>query len=507
MRHYFFHAVIRTSHHEKNNAKRLNNLKSTVRNMKKYIVSTFIILTNLAVFSQTVTLTFSGKDLNNRHVQLDWIVVKNITQTWTDTLYWPDTVLIMQDMTGVPFIESNPELSFSQVSPNPFSGNTTVVLNIPEHGSVKLELWDLAGHLLKEISQADLPKGAHRFRLSLRNEGTFLIYARQNGKTTYQKLVNQTQSSINQIEYDGEYPKNTSSASSKSHKGTTQNPFVAGDLMKYYGQAVVDSIEIISQEITQVQETDQYIPLTFNTILSPFSNYGTPCPSTPILIDYDGNAYNTVQIGNQCWMKENLRTTHYSDGTSVPLQTESTATYYVPYRYYPHNDPSKVPLYGYLYNWNAARRGIPSSAESQMVVQGLCPDGWHLPGNADWQTLMEYVGGIPEYVCNDSSVYIAKSLAAQIDWYYYPIPWQECTVGENISINNATGFSALPAGNTDKHGNYEAFTTQTYFWCSNPPTPPSTHSSNTRIIDTSVGYVITSGTDGRKALSIRCIKD
>jgi uncharacterized protein (TIGR02145 family) len=158
--------------------------------------------------------------------------------------------------------------------------------------------------------------------------------------------------------------------------------------------------------------------------------------------DYDGNKYNTVKIGNQCWMKENLRTTHYSDGTEIPLGTDSSST--IGYRYYPDNQNGTVPAYGYLYNWLAVMKGAATSNLNPSGVQGICPTGWHVPSNAEFTQLLDYVKSNNDNVCGSSANNISKSLAANSGWYDFNT--NECAVGNNLSANNATGFSAYPAG-------------------------------------------------------------
>ncbi|MBR6063223.1 MAG: fibrobacter succinogenes major paralogous domain-containing protein [Bacteroidales bacterium] len=174
--------------------------------------------------------------------------------------------------------------------------------------------------------------------------------------------------------------------------------------------------------------------------------------------DIDGNCYDAVQIGNQVWMAENLRTTRYADGTTIPLGTEKSEI--TPYRYNPNNDANNVPTYGYLYNWPAVMHGDSSSSANPSGVQGICPNGWHVPSSAEWIQLTNYVGSQPQYQCNNNSINIAKALASTTGWSSSS---ETCTVGNNPSTNNATGFSALPAG-TYGLGGYYDFGYYAYFW-------------------------------------------
>ncbi|MCQ2283651.1 MAG: HYR domain-containing protein [Bacteroidales bacterium] len=181
-----------------------------------------------------------------------------------------------------------------------------------------------------------------------------------------------------------------------------------------------------------------------------------------IVKDVDNNTYNTIKIGDQCWTKENLKTTKYADGTAIALGGVSSTA---PCRYYPDGDASNVETFGYLYNWAAAMNGSSSSNAVPSGVQGICPKGWHIPSNAEWYQLSDFVSSISDYVCGDNPEYIAKSLAAATEWG----TWTgfDCLVGGDLPSNNATGFTILPAGHFEAGGEYYSyFRRNTGFWSS-----------------------------------------
>lgn len=142
--------------------------------------------------------------------------------------------------------------------------------------------------------------------------------------------------------------------------------------------------------------------------------------------DIDGNIYNAVQIGNQVWMAENLRTTHYADGTPIPSGSTYDDYHYSstePYFY----DPIAYNIkYGYLYNWPAVIHGAENSNNNPSGIQGICPNGWHVPSDEEWNELKNTVE-------NNYSVDIAEALKATSGW-------------NNTNGNNSSGFSAVPAG-------------------------------------------------------------
>lgn len=189
-------------------------------------------------------------------------------------------------------------------------------------------------------------------------------------------------------------------------------------------------------------------------------NDGQPCSGNATVTDYDGNTYHTVQIGTQCWMKENMRAEHYSDGTSIALGSDTSST--IAYRYCPNNSSYYVATYGYLYNWPAAMKGVAYSNVNPCGEQGVCPTGWHLPSDAEWTVLTDYVSAQSQYQCGGNASQIAKALASTNEW---SSSTETCAIGNMVENNNATGFSALPAGVFYKT-NYQGFIVHAYFWTS-----------------------------------------
>ena len=165
--------------------------------------------------------------------------------------------------------------------------------------------------------------------------------------------------------------------------------------------------------------------------------------------DYDGNLYNTVQIGAQCWMKENLRTSHDRNGILIPISFETTDDFAC--RLSPNN-ASWVVSYGYKYNWLAARIA--------------CPRGWHLPTAEEFEELRVYCSN--HYSVGNNAVNVAKSLASKSKWFLSEISYSP---GNYSSQNNASGFSAYPVDIRAYNGIVEGIIGKyTQFWSSTPDT-------------------------------------
>ena len=201
---------------------------------------------------------------------------------------------------------------------------------------------------------------------------------------------------------------------------------------------------------------------------------------TQTVTDIEGNVYNVVTIGTQVWMKENMRTTKYNDGTPIPNITsfsEWLPTRTDAYCWNNFDMNTFKATYGALYNWYAAEKG------------NICPTGWHLPSYAEWDTLITNFGG--------TEVAGGKlKEAGTAHWY-----------STNDEVDNSSGFTGLPGGFLDPVNDPPNFHTAGYdahWWSS------STHDT-TEVWGISLAVFVESthlhDFDKRYGLSVRCIKD
>jgi uncharacterized protein (TIGR02145 family) len=147
--------------------------------------------------------------------------------------------------------------------------------------------------------------------------------------------------------------------------------------------------------------------------------------TTGAITDKDGNVYTSVTIGTQVWMKENLKTTKYNDGTAIPLVTNNTewGNLTTPgYCWYNNDATANKATYGALYNWYAVNTGK------------LCPTGWHVPSDSEWTILITFLGE------ND-----AGRKLKEIGNSHWESP---------NDATNETGFTALPGGYRLYDGNF-----------------------------------------------------
>lgn len=209
-----------------------------------------------------------------------------------------------------------------------------------------------------------------------------------------------------------------------------------------------------------------------------------------LMDERDGQGYETVQIGTQCWMKENLNI-----GTRISGSSNQTNNATIE-KYCYSNSDTQCDVYGGIYQWNEMM-GYATSAG----VQGICPFGWHLPTDAEWTALTGYVSLQPEYLCNSNATYIAKALAATTTWNTYS---SACTVGNDPSANNATGFTALPGGGRYNDGSFYFLGNNGYWWSSTESTASNAWHRGMYYYSVTVTQ---SNNDKSFGFSVRCLKN
>ncbi|MCF8370122.1 MAG: hypothetical protein K9H64_00780 [Bacteroidales bacterium] len=193
---------------------------------------------------------------------------------------------------------------------------------------------------------------------------------------------------------------------------------------------------------------------------------------TSTISDYDNNVYNTVLIGSQCWMKENLNTTHDANGTSITRMCYN-------------NNTSNCTTYGGLYTWYVMMNGSSSSSSVPSGVQGICPTGWHVPSDAEWTNLTDYLGG--------SSVAGGKLKETGTSHWASP----------NTDATNSSGFTALPGGYYNTYS-YSNLGSHEYWWSS---TQNSSDLAWYRNVNYDSGSVYQPNGTKNYRFAIRCIKD
>jgi len=197
--------------------------------------------------------------------------------------------------------------------------------------------------------------------------------------------------------------------------------------------------------------------------------------------DIDGNVYHTVTIGKQVWMIENLKTTKYRDGSTIPNVTDDDTWGSL------RTGAYCITKYGKLYNWDAVNDS-----------RNIAPTGWHVPTMDEWYTLTDYVYA-------NYGTFGSKALASKTDWASSTND-NAGAVGNDLTKNNKTGFTALPAGYRGPYGSFYEIGYYGYWWSS---AEGDTNDAGYRYLLYNGSYV---GRDfsyysKKDGFSVRCVKD
>jgi uncharacterized protein (TIGR02145 family) len=206
----------------------------------------------------------------------------------------------------------------------------------------------------------------------------------------------------------------------------------------------------------------------------------TPFVYTDSVADIDGNYYHTVTIGSQVWLAENLRTTRYQNGDTIPEHTSSGTWSYItnPRFCQYNNDYVAESIYGKLYNYWAVTD-----------ARNICPTGYHIPTYYEWIIMRSAVGA--------ASSDKLREFGAK---HWMPT---------NTTATDEFGFAALPGGWRPESGDYEKVRTNAYFWSSTHYIPSTASYPQ--------GWIMSMSAESETAeleyvfygtgCSVRCIKD
>lgn len=203
----------------------------------------------------------------------------------------------------------------------------------------------------------------------------------------------------------------------------------------------------------------------------------------------DGNEYNWAQIGNQVWMVENLK---YLPSVVGPETGSKTTPHYYVYGYNGTNvtdakATANYNTYGVLYNWPAAMNGAASSTTNPSGVQGVCPTGWHVPSDAEWTELTDYLGGTSD----------AGGKLKETGTTHWNSP--------NTGATNETGFTALPGGyRSDIYGSFSYVGIGGYWWSA---TEDGTNYAWRRSMDYNGSTVNRGRIHKEYGFCVRCLRD
>ncbi len=366
----------------------------------------------------TITLTFSAIQ-NGLHQPLDSINIENLTQGGDTMLHAPDTVLELTDISSIHDMNSvdHAGLWLNPVYPGYGGAPLQVRLSLAKPEQVTLRLYDVAGREHAALTER-LMAGEHCFHVHAGVETLLILSAETSHQHSICKIVCVGQKNEGcRLVFAGS---KGNSVLGKSQK--TIFPWLPGDHLRYTGFVSGLSDTIIDNPSQSTTYAFQ-IPYSF-------------CP--PTVTDTNGTIYNTVQIGYQCWLRENLRVRHYNTGIGIPNVTLDNSWQLLTTGamcWYNNDSATYYAIYGALYNWHAVNSGQ------------LCPKGWHVPSDDEVKTMEMYLG-------------MTQAQADSFGWHGTDEGGRLKEAGTahwnppNMGATNATGLTVLPGGCRFGNGGY-----------------------------------------------------
>ena len=439
--------------------------------MKKsfYIITVLMIALIVDAFGQKPVMELSFTAVNNEeYVPLDSILIENLTQGSDTILYAPDTVLVLEYVTSITDNNKIEENSFivSQNYPNPFQRQTSISIYFPEKEYIEINILDIWGVKVASFENT-LNQGNHSFTFYPGKEKYYLfsVTGKYTSNTIKMLNMNSNPAFTTQCKmiYNG-YDENK--VTYKSQKAINNFVFALGDQLRFTGYAKTVN-EVNGSSV--IEDTPQ------NNEMYEFDiTEGIPCPGVPT-VTYEWQVYHTVQIGDQCWLKENL-----NEGTMINGSQNQTNNSKIE-KYCYDNDEANCDEYGGLYQWDEMMQYTTTQG-----VQGICPDGWHLPTDYEWTILINFLGG--------TGIAGGKMKEADTTHWWYP----------NTGATNEYGFTALPSGYRYPGGDFGFLCCECIFWSSVESTNISATGPGLHYHCNGIVWYYVKKQDG---FSVRCLKD
>ncbi len=479
--------------------------------MKKVLVFTVLITLFFAAFAQSPKISYQAilRDANNRLVTNTEVTV-DATITYGSDTYTEKGLTTTTNANGLFSLEIGSVDGYEAINWNNATITTVVTYGddiIENTTPVTAVPYALKAKLADDVNPSST--ALTEVYNKIYNDSVALHKAIKDTANALRNAIPTVQDQIN-ADWDA-----TSGAAEILHKpafndGVLTFKLLNGtDITYTANQQGNTEVNIVLPKMSVQDFLDVLSQMTPEQITALRDSLGIPEPETftcgtSKISDVDGNTYETVQIGEQCWTKTNLRTTKYRNGGAIPENQQAslgTASLYRPSTSDAVTEHYTDSIYGMYYNW--------------YVVKGdtLCPVGWHVPTQAEWEQLTTFMSSQSRYWCSSSnSDYIAKALAGTHHYtnqdeetiYAWANEDKNCAVGSDrgdIEKTNTSGFSAFPAGYWST--TFQGYRISARFWTSTPEGDDAWVNTMSYSEEMLRSYLADKG----NANSVRCVKD
>ena len=228
--------------------------------MKNLYFVVIMLLICVGAMSQEITVRFTGQLNGANYCQLDSVLITNTTRGWSETIVYPDTIIVLGSMVNISNEETFSQ-GLGQNVPNPFNCETSVELTVSQQENVVLQLLDASGKIYTEYKSL-LEEGSHKFNISAANPQTYILNAIVGKKNYSIRMVNVGSGCANFIKYAG-------ASAGLVAKLTSTNEFHTGDQMEYIGYTTIENNVVTSETISQVQTENQDFIFEFAYTFAP----------------------------------------------------------------------------------------------------------------------------------------------------------------------------------------------------------------------------------------------
>lgn len=388
--------------------------------MKKIWISSLYCLLGLYGLAQDYNITFTA---TGKASTIDSITAVN--QRTGQTITFPgNATLVLRKVTGIP--EDEVISSKIAIFPNPFSGESRILITLGKSQEANLRIQNLIGQIVAQKREF-LQAGQNEFVFTVQAYGIyFIVFETQEGIESCKTVCMGSSGNRYEIQFQG-LAGGSQSESSQNAIKTIQSGYFLN-----YGDGDIFNYTCYSGVMTTVLSDSPSSSKDYEVLFAECT-------------DPDGQQYKVVQLGGQLWMAENLA---YLPSVSQSNIYSDTLEYYYVYGY-EGNSISKAKAtsnyvtYGVLYNWEAAKTA--------------CPSGWHLPSDEEWKTLETHLGMTTDDADKSGtrwSGFIGKKLKSIIGW------------SENGNGDNSSGFNAVPGGLHGDIGGFFDLGIDAVFWSS-----------------------------------------
>jgi len=361
----------------------------------------------------TIELTFTANN-NGNYVVPDSIRIVNLTQGGESTLIYPDTSITIYQVGIDDNLSDYASFTLQQNYPNPFLNETTINFTIPFEGYTEIMVYDITG---KEVAayRNKLKPGSHSLNFIPGNDKFYFLQLRNSGYSRSIKMINMgSKYGVCKLYYTGQ---NFNQVAEKSILDEGFNLSIGDEYLFVCFSALGES------GFVDTPETNTNYNFQFATNI--------PCLGVDSVL-YEDQWYHTIQVFNQCWLKENLNVGEYLNSSQTPTNNGVIEKYCM----------GDIQTYcsntGGMYFWDEMMQYT-----NEPGGQGICPDGWHVPTDMEWKILegavdSEYSIGDPEWDGWDWRGSDAGGMLKEAGTQNWWAP--------NTGATDDYGFTALPGG-------------------------------------------------------------